>query len=99
MAKTKTSWKQGQSGNPNGRPPTPEIDILRQAIATVEARRKKKFFIMVVERAYESDTVLIAILKKILPDLRHNEHDHKTNESTMAMVVQTVQRLKNAKSN
>jgi len=89
MAKPGT-WKKGQSGNPKGRPPKPEIDLLRQAIKTVETRRKKKFFILAVERAYENDTVLIAILKKMVPDLKYVEGEHDIGASTMAMVVEVV---------
>jgi len=59
----------GQSGNPNGRPRVPEIDELREAIREVEKTKKIKLLIHFVRRAYKSDNVLIALGKKIIPDL------------------------------
>jgi len=63
-----TEWK----GNPNGRPKGARdnfsLEIFRKAIVKVEKKKKKPFFEMVVERAYTNDKILIAVLKKILPD-------------------------------
>lgn len=63
-------WKKGQSGNPNGRP-SKARDELNVIIKTVERRKRKKLLTHFVNRAYEDDTVLVALAKKILPDLRH----------------------------
>ena len=62
-------YVKGQSGNPHGRPKRPEIEELRKAIKTVEAKKRKKLLTHFVERAYESDDVLKALGKKIIPDL------------------------------
>lgn len=67
-------------------------------MATVEKRKKKKFFIHAIEQAYEDNKVLIAVLKKLVPDLKFVENEHGANKSAMAAVVQAVQAIKNAKS-
>lgn len=65
-------WKKGQSGNPNGRPRKPERQILLEAMAEKESERGKSLWLHLVERAYEDDTVLIALAKKFVPDLSHD---------------------------
>jgi hypothetical protein len=87
----KKLWKPGQSGNPAGRPPNPEAQQLRDAIATVEKRKKKKWLITLVERSYDNDALAIAILKKLIPDLQHNDNTHGIDESTMALVVRAIE--------
>ena len=67
---TKTSWRKGQSGNPNGRPKKPEIDALRTAITAVEKENKITLLEHFVRRAYENDSVLVALCKKFLPDMK-----------------------------
>jgi hypothetical protein len=67
---TKTSWKKGQSGNPNGRPKKPEIDALRTAIKVVEKENDMTLLEYFVRRAYENDSVLVALCKKFLPDMK-----------------------------
>ena len=57
-----------QHGNRNGRPKNPEIQLFRDAIAEVEGTKGKKLMVHAVERAFAEDTVLVALLKKILPD-------------------------------
>lgn len=93
-------FKKGQSGNPKGRPQKgkAETDELRKAIKLVEGRKKKKFLIHVIERSFENDQVAIAVLKKLIPDLRYSEHDLGVTQGTMAMVVEAIQGLKNGKS-
>ena len=70
---TKTSWKKGQSGNPNGRPKKPEIDALRTAIKVVEKENDMTLLEHFVRRAYENDSVLVALCKKFLPDMKSIE--------------------------
>jgi len=62
-------WKPGESGNLKGRPPVPEIEELRQAIRI--ARKKhgnRSILVHFVEQAYTNSQVLIALMKKLLPD-------------------------------
>lgn len=61
-------WKKGQSGNPKGRVKKPEIEELRKAIKAVEQKKGKKLLQHFVERAFKQDSVLIAIIKKLIAD-------------------------------
>lgn len=60
-----------QKGNKfgHGPPRKPEIAELRKAIEAVQKKKNKKLLVHFVERAYENDRVLIALGKKIIPDL------------------------------
>ena len=62
----------GISNNPNGRPNLREASSqkLRDAIKSGTKRHKHSIYRHLVDRAYKDDTVLIAIARKILPDLK-----------------------------
>lgn len=60
----------GQSGNPKGRPPVPEIEALRQAIRAVQQKKGKTLLQHAIEESYKDNKLLVAILRKILPDLQ-----------------------------
>ena len=65
------AWKKGgASGNPKGRPLASERDKLRKAIAAVEKTEKKDLFVHFVERAFKDDNVLVALMRKLLPDCK-----------------------------
>lgn len=98
IKKRKPVWKpkpgvpsrfpKGTSGNPNGRPKgTPNkfsIAELWDAIRQVEkTKNKKKILISFVEQAYNNPTIMIALMKKLLPDLRSIEGTLGLFESTM----------------
>lgn len=63
-------FKPGESGNPEGRPKNPAIEELRNALEKVQNGDGSTLLEHFVKRAYESDAVLIAVVKKLLPDLR-----------------------------
>jgi len=70
------AYKKGQSGNPAGRPlgaVNKELQALKRAVASVGKTKKKTVFMHFVERAYKSDNVLIALLKKIVADVKYVE--------------------------
>ncbi len=69
-------WKKGQSGNPKGRKKGSKNKYRRgldEAIAAVETAKGKALLQQAVEMAYEDPRMMAAILKKILPDMRHIE--------------------------
>jgi hypothetical protein len=69
------NWQKGmESPNPKGRPKgSAYMEELREAIKEVEGKKKQKFFVRVMERAWLSDTVLVAVLKKFVPDTMRQE--------------------------
>jgi len=62
----------GQSGNPSGRKTggNTKVHALQHAIREVEKKKGKSLLIHAVEQAYKDRGVLIAILKKLIPDLK-----------------------------
>lgn len=67
----KGQWAKGQSGNPRGRKKGENsIDDLRVAIKTIEKAKKLPLMQHFVERAYDDDTVLVALMRKLIPDIR-----------------------------
>lgn len=81
------AWTKGQSGNPSGRPISENRRLLEKAIATVERKRKKKFWLHVVERAYDDDGVLKAVLDKLVPDLKALEGVLDLNVQSLADIA------------
>lgn len=66
----------GQSGNPAGRPRgTKQRDLMFEALAEVEESQGKSIFVHAFERAFVEDKVLIAMLKKLVPDMAYIESD------------------------
>jgi len=66
-------FPKGVSGNPGGRPLNEWRTALDDAIRQVQKKKRKKLMVHAVEQAYKDNTVLVAILKKLLPDLKASE--------------------------
>jgi len=80
-------WKKGQSGNPKGLQKGEARTLLDEAIAAVGIVKKKTLFRHAVEQAYVDNKVLVAILKKVVPDLRHIEGNINASIEFMTMLV------------
>jgi len=61
------------TGNKSGRPRKPEIELFRAALEKVEQEQGTTLLEHAVKRAFTSEAVLVAVLKKILPDLTHDK--------------------------
>ncbi len=64
-------FKKGQSGNPKGRPKN-SVDFvvqLKQALKKVEKEKGISLIEFAVQKAYTNPQVLVAMLKKVLPDM------------------------------
>lgn len=73
-------FQKGQSGNPKGRPrgATGYAADLTRVIRTVEKADGKSLLEHFVKQAFKSDRVLIAVVKKLLPDLKAVESSVKS---------------------
>jgi len=72
----------GKTNNPNGRPRAGEafVEQLKSALIIVEGVKKKTLMQHAIERAFLEDTVLIALLRKLIPDLTETGVNIKTYE-------------------
>lgn len=66
-------FKKGQSGNPNGRPRKPAVSELEQALKKAGKKAGKTFMQHCADEAFTNPQMTIAILKKIIPDLKQTE--------------------------
>jgi len=75
-------WSKGTSGNPNGRPRKgkAESDKLREAVKRVAKRRGIDFYEAFAEMALEEPSVMIALMRKLLPDLKAIENTSDIQE-------------------
>ena len=71
------NWVKGQSANPKGRAKGSYAihTQLEKAISKVEKDKQIKVYEHFVERALKNDTVLVALLRKLVPDRHFTEGD------------------------
>ena len=67
------NWVKGKSGNPTGPKPGLYRQLLHKALAADKLKHKKHLLEYAVDKARTDATVLNAILKKVLPDLKSIE--------------------------
>lgn len=58
----------GNCANPNGRPRNAEPELLRQALIKEGIKRGEDFWQKVAEYAFRDKAVMIAVIKKFVPD-------------------------------
>jgi len=69
----KGKFAEGNKGGP-GRPKgSAYMEEFKEAIKAVEKRKDKKLFERIIERAFTSDSVMVAVLKKFIPDTMRQE--------------------------
>ena len=85
MAKNQTSFKKGVVTNPKGRPKDPIKQQFLAALQTVEENEKKKLLQHLCEQAFIDNKVLVALAKKILPDI--TETNLKTDKPLLIQII------------
>jgi hypothetical protein len=58
----------GYSGNPGGRPKNLNVDELLEAVMRIEKVKGKTVLDKFVEMAYTNPQIMIALMKKFIPD-------------------------------
>ena len=81
-------WEKGQSGNPHGRPRNAVMDELKKAIKQVEKEQNCRLLVHMVRKAYTSDLVMVALMKKILPDLQQIDTEINPSGGQISLIIQ-----------
>ncbi len=86
----KGRFLKGVSGNPKGMNQFTSLVPLIEALRDAGKERKEDFWHMVAKRVWTNETVLIAVLKKILPDKIQGEG--LGDRTTIYNIIQQIQR-------
>ena len=73
-------FKEGMSGNPNGRPKGSAIQVLKEALEEVETERGKSLLRHFVQMAYVNPRVMIALINKLIPNAKPKEIEEEANQ-------------------
>jgi hypothetical protein len=79
-------------GNANGRPPRPEIAQLRKALEKVAKDQDSDLLEHFVKRAYKNDRVLVALAKKIIPDLSAITGDYNIKIDRLSELIAEIRK-------
>lgn len=91
MPSEDTQFQPGNVANPNGRPKgTTQSKRLMDAIAKVEKEDDKNLYEHFVKEAFSSRTVLIALFKKLVPDMKFIEGDTDVGIRNFADLVKAI---------
>jgi hypothetical protein len=72
--------------NRNGRPKNAEPDLLREALRKEGEKRGVDFWDKVAQFAFTDRNMTIAVLKKFIPDMTHQEIEGSLNVTQMPVV-------------
>jgi len=79
--------------NRAGRPKNAEPELLREALAKEGKKRGQGFWEKVAEYAYTDKNVMIAVLKKFIPDMQTVEHSGEISGNTIINIVKNYPAL------
>ena len=87
-------FEPGNNANPRGRPKgakgkTQRAELLA-AISRVEKKKRKTLFAHAIEQCFEDNKLLAAIIKKLVPDMKHIDL-----ETSGDLIVEIVNYAKN----
>ena len=73
--------------NRNGRPKLSKINELCKALEAEGAKLGKDFWQEVAKKAFTNDKIMLAVMKKFIPDLHHTEMDGEIAYTMMKAIV------------
>lgn len=92
-------WVKGVSGNPKGKTVGATNKWRRkldEAIAIIENKKKQHLLHRAIEMAYEDPRVMVAVLKKILPDMRYVEADVRAVHEDWITILEADEKIANS---
>jgi hypothetical protein len=73
--------------NRNGRPKNAEIDMLRHELEREGKKRRTSFWHVVAHKAFTNPQIMLAVLKKFVPDLNHQQVDGLVSKETSIIII------------
>ena len=88
-----------KSLNPSGRPKGSRnrisMSLLEEAVALEQAKHKKTIYQHFVYRAYKNDKVLVALMKKLVPDMSYIQAENHNFDGEKIEILPSDLDLKN----